>query len=252
MSYLDEVISAPAETIEPIIPPEVEAILNGVEQPVEEVEEILEIPELDDSIEYSGEARKIFFSADVEQTLRSMISAHNKQFGMDISKRADVRAVRAVYRRGAGAFTASASLNYNRDTWAKARVRSFLGLLASGRPSNASYTADNDLLPASHPKSAKRNSESLSESMQLVQTAAANSLVASIKSAKEFQSPEHAIFALAEYSGLGYDLIPAVRAVWTRATDSGENPFDRAYNFVANLYGSADADLLPKQETTNG
>lgn len=245
MSYLEEIIQAPADKAEQPLPADIEE--QGLE-----IEEILEIPELDDDIEYDAEPRKIFFSADVEASLRSAVSDHNRQFGSNISKRADIRAVRAVYRRGAGAFTASASMNYNRDTWAKARVRSFLGLLASGRPTNAAYTADNDLLPASHPKSDKRNAESLSNSMQKVQSVATNSLVASIKSAKEFQSPEHAIFALAEYSGLGYDLIPAVRAVWNRATEAHENPFERAYNFVANLYSSTDADLLPKQETNNG
>jgi hypothetical protein len=228
MSYIDEIILASDE----------ESVVAAAE-PVSEVQA---------ESEPSIESRKISFSTAVEQSLKDLVSAHNKTFGTNIAKRADIRAVRAVYRRGAGGFTAGAALNYSRDAWAKARVSAFLNLLASGRPSNASYTSDNDLLPAAHPKSAKRNAESLAESSRSVQLAASNSLVASIKSVEEFQSPEHAIFALAEYSGLGYDLIPAVRAVWNRAESFGDNPFERAFAFVTNLYSSPDADLLPKQE----
>lgn len=231
MSYLKEIILATEDVVE-------EPVLASAAEEV-----VAEAP---------AESRKISFGPDVEQSLRALVSEHNKSFGTNIAKRADIRAVRAVYRRGAGGFTAGAAINYSRDEWAKARVSAFLGLLASGKPANASYTADNDLLPASHPKSAKRNAESLSESSRAVQLAASNSLVASITSADSFQTPEHAIFALAEYSGLGYDLIPAVRAVWNRAESSGEVPFERAFDFVTNLYSSSDSDLLPKQENIDG
>ena len=37
-----------------------------------------------------------------------------------------------------------------------ARVNAFLRLLKSGKPSKAAYTQDNDLLPASHPRSTKK------------------------------------------------------------------------------------------------
>jgi hypothetical protein len=133
-----------------------------------------------------------------------------------------------------------------------ARVDAFLALLASGRPTNSSYTYDNDLLPASHPKSAKRNAESLSAAEASVSAITTNSLVASITGPDTYATDEHAIFALAEYSGLGYEVIPAIRAAWSRADGSEETPFQRAYELAANLYSSKDADLLPAQETIDG
>lgn len=245
-SYLQDILQTPAGHLDEVDVPVVEE-----ELPIEIVDEIPQVEEIEDT-EIASEPRKIYFSADVEQELRAKISAHNATYGTNVSKRADIRAVRAVYRRGAGAFVASASLSYSRDSWAMARVNAFLGLLASGRPSNASYTYDNDLLPASHAKSAKRNAASLSDAMSDVASATSNSLVASIKSQGSFATPEHAIFALAEYSGLGYEIIPAIRATWDRAVAADENPFQRAYELAANLYSSKDADLLPLQEANNG
>jgi len=61
-------------------------------------------------------------------------------------------ALKAVYRRGAGAFSTSHRPGMTRDRWALARVNAFLTLARRGRPENAKYTTDNDLLHSSHPK----------------------------------------------------------------------------------------------------
>jgi hypothetical protein len=63
----------------------------------------------------------------------------------------------------------------------------------------------------------------------------------------EYISAEHAITMLAEYSGLGYDAIPALRGAWIRAVKNNEDPYQRTLNLAYNTYNSPDADLLPYQ-----
>ena len=63
----------------------------------------------------------------------------------------------------------------------------------------------------------------------------------------EYVSAEHAITMLAEYSGLGYDVIPALRGAWIRAVQNKEDPYKRALDLAYNTYNSPDADLLPYQ-----
>jgi hypothetical protein len=81
---------------------------------------------------------------------------HNEKVGDAKTKRANLGSLKAVFRRGAGAFSTSHRPSVtSRDQWAMARVNAFLKLLSSGRPSNPKYTTDYDLLPAGHPKSTK-------------------------------------------------------------------------------------------------
>jgi hypothetical protein len=69
-----------------------------------------------------------------------------------------------------------------------------------------------------------------------------------LKNESEYEDPEDALLAFAEYSGLGYESIPAFRAAWRRGVNAGESPFDRAASLAINLYDSEDADLLPNPE----
>jgi hypothetical protein len=71
--------------------------------------------------------------------------------------------------------------------------------------------------------------------------------VVSLKSADEYKNPEDAIYAIAEFSGLGYDAIPLFRAAWRRGVNNSESPFNRAAKLAVELYDSSDADLLPKK-----
>jgi hypothetical protein len=73
-------------------------------------------------------------------------------------------------------------------------------------------------------------------------------LEVSILDREEYANEEHAIYSLAEFSGLGYEAIPAIRASWMRGARDGESGFDRASDLAINLYGSRDADLLPNKE----
>jgi hypothetical protein len=66
-----------------------------------------------------------------------------------------VPSLKAVFRRGAGAFSVSHRPGMTRDQWAMARVNAFLTLARRGRPENAKYVGDNDLLHSDHPRYSK-------------------------------------------------------------------------------------------------
>lgn len=100
-------------------------------------------------------ARKVNFSASVEKSLKEKVSKHNEK--SSDGRKASLGMLKAVYRRGAGAFSVSHRPGMNRNQWAMGRVNAFLRLLKSGKPSNPAYTTDNDLLPASHPRSTKKS-----------------------------------------------------------------------------------------------
>ena len=101
--------------------------------------------------------KKITFSKKVETSLQKKVEDHNKKASK--GRKASLRMLKAVYRRGAGAYSTSHRPGQSRGGWAMARVNAFLRLLKSGKPSKAAYTQDNDLLPASHPRSTKKKSQ---------------------------------------------------------------------------------------------
>lgn len=180
--------------------------------------------------------KKIVFSQKTENSLRKKIVEHNKN--AKPGRKATLPMLKAVYRRGSGAFSSSHRPGKTRDQWAMARVNAFLKLLRSGSPANPNYKQDNDLLPKAHPKSSRAEASMMQH--ELMQVA--------LKSLDEYGSPEHAIYSMAEYSGLGYEIIPALRGAWLRGVRDGDVPFNRAYELATDLYDSQDADLLPKKK----
>lgn len=99
---------------------------------------------------------KITFSQKTIDKLKNKVKEHNEKIKKKgKGSKANLRALKAVYRRGAGAFSTSHAPKMSRDGWAIARVNAFLYLLRNGRPSNPNYKQDNDLLPKGHPRSSK-------------------------------------------------------------------------------------------------
>lgn len=94
----------------------------------------------------------ITFSKNTIDKLKSKVSEHNEK---GKGSKATLGMLKAVYRRGAGAYSTSHAPKMSRDGWAMARVNAFLYLLRNGRPSNPNYKQDNDLLPKTHPRSSK-------------------------------------------------------------------------------------------------
>ena len=102
-----------------------------------------------------GSAKKANSKIEVGSVLNSLkekVKSHNKKYGKEKGKRVTLGMLKAVYRRGAGAFSATHRPGMSRSGWGVARVNAFLKIVKSGRPSNPKYTQDNDLLPAGHPK----------------------------------------------------------------------------------------------------
>ena len=185
----------------------------------------------------SSATNKINFSAEVTASLKKKVQEHNLK--ASDGRKATLGMLKAVYRRGAGAYSSSHRPGTDRNQWAMARVNAFLRLLRTGRPANSNYVQDNDLLPHGHPKSTKK-SASVEFSVEDYDFSA------ELLSEDDYESPEHAILAMAELSALSYDVIPALRAAWLRGVRDNESPFDRAAVLASALDKSKDSDLLPK------
>jgi hypothetical protein len=95
----------------------------------------------------------ISFSDEVIKSLENKVTEHNAK--VPNGRKVTLAKLKAVYRRGAGAFSSSHRPDQNRNSWAMARVNAFLKLVRSGRPNNPNYTQDNDLLPRMHPRSSE-------------------------------------------------------------------------------------------------
>ncbi len=104
----------------------------------------------------AGAGRDIELDEPAENAIRNAMERHNEEVGDDSAKRATMGMLRAVWRRGAGAFSVSHRPGMTRQQWAMARVNAFLDILRTGKPENERYIGDNDLLPEEHPKSTRR------------------------------------------------------------------------------------------------
>ena len=74
---------------------------------------------------------------------------HKEKLGYGVT----IGMLKSVFQRGLGAFNTSHSPNVKSPSqWAHARVNAFMYLVKNGKPQNAKYTTDYDLLPKKHPK----------------------------------------------------------------------------------------------------
>jgi hypothetical protein len=185
---------------------------------------------LEGEIEAPTIRKKLKFSVKTEDALKGKVAAHNAEASDNF--KAELSKVRAVYRRGAKT-SPSTYTDVQRIKNAESRVDSYLALLKSNGAST--YSADTDLLPATHPRSSALVA-SISDELRLE---------AVLRPQEFYETDEHAIFSIAEFSDLGYEVLPAIRAAWMRAIREGDNPFDRAVVLASALYESPDADLLP-------
>jgi HK97 family phage prohead protease len=106
----------------------------------------------------SGAGGNIEVSERTEAALRNKVRDHNEAMEEDDRPdwtRTTLGQLKAVYRRGAGAFSTSHRPGMSRAQWAMARVNAYLYLLRNGEPESANYITDYDLLPEDHPKSTR-------------------------------------------------------------------------------------------------
>ena len=91
-----------------------------------------------------------------EATLKQKSDDFNKRYKHKLGYGVNVGMLKSVFQRGLGAFNVSHSPRVtNPSQWAFARVNAFMYMVRNGRPQNAKYTGDFDLLPKGHPKSNK-------------------------------------------------------------------------------------------------
>ncbi|MGA1670685.1 MAG: DUF5824 family protein, partial [Candidatus Nanopelagicaceae bacterium] len=111
----------------------------------------------------SGTRGSIEVSDRTEKALENLRDEHNEKHEA-AGRRVDLGMLKAVYRRGAGAFSTSHRPSVtSRDQWALARVKAFLKLVGTGQRKDT-YDTDLDLLPQEHPQyRAKEASEKLAE-----------------------------------------------------------------------------------------
>ena len=89
-------------------------------------------------------------------TLKKKADEFNKKYKEKLGYGVTVGVLSSVFQRGLGAFNTSHSPAVrSASQWAFARVNAYLYLVKNGRPENANYTTDYDLLPKKHPKSSK-------------------------------------------------------------------------------------------------
>jgi hypothetical protein len=90
-------------------------------------------------------------------SLKKKADDFNERYKEKLGYGITVGMLASVFQRGLGAYNTSHSPNVKSPSqWAHARVNAFMYLVRNGRPENAKYTADYDLLPTKHPKSSKK------------------------------------------------------------------------------------------------
>jgi len=98
----------------------------------------------------ASDGKGVTFTEAIITSLEKKVKDHNEK--APNGRKVTLAKLKAVYRRGAGAFSTSHRPDQNRNSWAMARVNAFLHLVRSGKPKNAKYVTDNDLLPKMHPR----------------------------------------------------------------------------------------------------
>jgi len=106
----------------------------------------------------SSGSNKITVDANIEKALKEKVRKHNERMRKRNKPKLMVSTstLKAVWRRGAGAFSQTHRPKMGRQQWAMGRVNAFLHLVSSGTPKNPKYTTDNDLLPSGHKRSSKK------------------------------------------------------------------------------------------------
>ena len=87
-------------------------------------------------------AAKIEFTEAVVTALKNKVKEHNAKY----SKKVTLGQLKAVYRRGAGAFSSSHRPGKTRGQWAMARVNTFLKMVRGGKVKESYRKADSDLV----------------------------------------------------------------------------------------------------------
>ena len=104
------------------------------------------------------ESKAAKISARVEKALKKKVEEHNEKHGDKKGKRVTLRMLKAVFRRGVGAYNTNPQSVRpsvkSSDQWAMARVNVFLKAVRTNKFNSGKF--DTDLLPKGHPLSSKK------------------------------------------------------------------------------------------------
>ena len=105
----------------------------------------------------AGKSRGVNVPDRVLKSLQKKADDFNDKYKSKLGYGTTVGQLKSVYQRGVGAFQTSHSPEVkSAEQWGQARVNAYIYLLKNGKPQNAKYTTDYDLLPKKHPKSSKK------------------------------------------------------------------------------------------------
>ena len=127
----------------------------------------------------SGKLGDITLSEATEKGLQTKSDDHNAAMSEQDRPswtRVRVDALRAVYRRGSGAYSVSHRPGTTREQWSMARVNAFLYLARTGAPENSAYVGDNDLLNPEHPRYSEPEDRAVYQVPNYIRNAAARGL----------------------------------------------------------------------------
>lgn len=94
-----------------------------------------------------GSASKASDKIEVADSVEAFIRKAKEDYPLFFERGGTTGMLKAVARRGAGAFSSSHSPGASRSGWSIARMKAFMKLVISGRRSNPNYKQDDDLLP---------------------------------------------------------------------------------------------------------
>lgn len=105
----------------------------------------------------AGRSRGVNVPDRVLKSLQTKADDFNEKYKSKLGYGTTVGQLKSVYQRGVGAYQTSHSPEVkSAEQWGQARVNAYIYLLKNGKPQNAKYTTDYDLLPKKHPKSSKK------------------------------------------------------------------------------------------------
>lgn len=105
----------------------------------------------------AGKSRGVTVPDRVLKSLQKKADDFNEKHKSKLGYGTTVGQLKSVYQRGVGAYQTSHSPEVkSAEQWGQARVNAYIYLLKNGKPQNAKYTTDYDLLPNKHPKSSKK------------------------------------------------------------------------------------------------
>lgn len=118
-------------------------------------------------------ARETKFTEAVMRSLKNAAKKHNSRME-ELNKpswtQVDIDMLKAVYQRGAGAYSTSHRPNVTRGQWAMGRVRAYLWMMEKGKPKKLTYIGDADLLPRNHPfRQARKSAEGIALAIGMIE-----------------------------------------------------------------------------------